>query len=435
MQSLKNLSDRELLGSLNKLVKQEHECTLKVLSHLIEVENRKVYRSLGYSSMFVCCVEGLGYSESSAYRRINAARALRRCPEACDFLRNGRVNLAVLALVWQNITPALLVEIKDKTYRQVQAIVARYNPKIKYRDSTRPVLVMKPVASRSEEQSAGAALNGSSGLPLVLSTSGKAKLGEITLRRGGKNSANVSISTPLATTPADPVETVKMHNINCLVDDAVMQDLDRCKELLSGKYPEGVDFNTLLKELAAEWLEKNDPVERDNRRKLRKKETTPRRNKPGETSRYISSAVRDAVFKRDGGRCTFVGANGKRCNSKWDLEIHHDEVPFARGGNHSINNLKLLCAAHNKLEAERVYGVKYTKKYDVIREAMEHYITNEGSITRQLVELSFFFQALVVFLVAGLERGGGIAARAVHRRSSPLPVSSRACPATRCPRW
>jgi hypothetical protein len=46
-----------------------------------------------------------------------------------------------------------------------------------------------------------------------------------------------------------------------------------------------------------------------------------------------------------------VGSDGKRCNSTWDLEIHHDGTPYAHGGGHDINNLKLLCAAHNILEA------------------------------------------------------------------------------------
>ena len=384
MLSLKNLSDKELLGNLNKLLKQEHECTLNILLHLIEVENRKIYRSLGYSSMFVYCTEGLGYSESAVNRRICAARAMRRCPQVYRYIRDGRVNLSNLAIAWKYVTPALLEEIAGKSQKQVFAIVARFEPKIKYRDTTRLVVVKQPVDAGREYQSAGASSNCSGGPTLGAQDLQRPKLGEIHLRCGGKKSAtdtpivgsglsmNVEISTPPQT------ETVKMHQVSCLLDDAVMQDLDRCKELLSGKYPEGVDFNTLLKELAAEWLNKNDPVERDKRRKSSKKTTIPKRNKPNETSRYIGPAVRDAVYKRDGGRCTFVGTNGKRCNSKWDLEIHHDEVPFAWGGNHTINNLKLLCAAHNKLEAERVYGVKYTKKYDVMRETREHYIVSDG---------------------------------------------------------
>ena len=159
MQSLKGLSDRELLNRLSKLVKQERELILEILLHIIEVENRKIHRALGYSSMFVYCTDGLGYSESSANRRIYAARALSRCPKAYNDLRKGRVNLGTLALVWQHITPELLEEIRDKSYRQVQAIVSRFNPMIKHRDVTRPVVVRKPRPTGGERQNVGLTTN------------------------------------------------------------------------------------------------------------------------------------------------------------------------------------------------------------------------------------------------------------------------------------
>ena len=356
MQSLKQLSDKELLGRLAKLVKQEHNLTLEILPHLIEVESRKIYRQLGYNSMFVYCTEGLGYSESSANRRIYAARAIRKCPKAHEYLRDGRVNLATLALVWQYITPDLLDEIGDKSYRQVQVIASRYNPMIKHRDVTRPVVVRRVVRDTVERQNAGASSKSSSVLSLAADPT-NAELGDITLRRGGKKSTNDEISTPPKT------ETVHMHQVDCFLDNTVMQMLDRCRELLSGKYPCGIGYNALFTELAAVWLEKNDPIERGKRREKRKNSRMHRRADQKKPSRHINAATRDAVYKRDGGRCTYVGSNGKRCNSNWDLEIHHSEVPYARGGSNTINNLKLLCAVHNKLESERVYGQDHVKKY------------------------------------------------------------------------
>ncbi len=152
MKSLKTLSDKDLLNRVSKLVKQEHNLTLEILLHLIEVENRKIYRSLGYSSMFVYATDSLGYSESSANRRIYAARAIRKCPRAYDDLRNGRVNLGTLALVWRYLTPELLEEIRGKSYRQVQAIASRFNPMIKHRDMTRPVAVRRLVQEGAESQ-------------------------------------------------------------------------------------------------------------------------------------------------------------------------------------------------------------------------------------------------------------------------------------------
>ena len=159
-------------------------------------------------------------------------------------------------------------------------------------------------------------------------------------------------------TPPLKTETVKMHQVNCLLDDKVMQMLDRGKELLSGKYPCGTDLNVLLTELAKTWLEKNDPLIQGKRREKRKKRAGQK-----ERSRHISAATRDAVYKRDGGRFTYVGSSGKRYDSKWDLEVHHCGAPFASGGDNATNNLKLLCRAHKHLEAERVYGEDHFGKY------------------------------------------------------------------------
>jgi hypothetical protein len=217
-----------------------------------------------------------------------------------------------------------------------------------------------------------------------------------------RGSATTNNESPAPSANTIELETVKMHQVNCLVEDAVMQMLDRCKELLSGKYPRGIDYNTLMMEMATDWLEKHDPVrrrERRERRKCRERHNLREEQKkvgssnttkapgtdtrepgmstrvPGpslrmsgtscqkEPSRYISPATRDSVYNRDKGRCTFVGSTGRRCESRWDLEIHHDGTPYAMGGGHSIQNLRLLCASHNMLDAERVYGRGNMEKY------------------------------------------------------------------------
>ncbi|MCD6379703.1 HNH endonuclease, partial [bacterium] len=46
----------------------------------------------------------------------------------------------------------------------------------------------------------------------------------------------------------------------------------------------------------------------------------------------------------------------------WNLEIDHI-VPYAKGGGNSLDNLRLLCAKHNILEAEHAYGKDFMKKY------------------------------------------------------------------------
>ena len=72
-------------------------------------------------------------------------------------------------------------------------------------------------------------------------------------------------------------------------------------------------------------------------------------------TRHVSAAIRDRVHVRDQGRCSYVGSTGQRCNAVAGLQLDHVR-PFARGGEGTAGNLRLLCAAHNRLEAERVMG-------------------------------------------------------------------------------
>lgn len=71
--------------------------------------------------------------------------------------------------------------------------------------------------------------------------------------------------------------------------------------------------------------------------------------------RGIPAAVKRAVCERDGDRCTFVSAAGKRCSESRRLEFHH-VVPFALGGDRSADNIILLCRAHNAYMAEKDFG-------------------------------------------------------------------------------
>ena len=81
-----------------------------------------------------------------------------------------------------------------------------------------------------------------------------------------------------------------------------------------------------------------------------------------EVSSLEAAEVRDKVFVRDGGRCTFTAADGTRCGSKRSLQVDHVR-PYVAGGTHKPSNLRLLCAAHNRLAAERTLGKHVMSQY------------------------------------------------------------------------
>jgi hypothetical protein len=97
--NLKHLTDSTLLADTKSLVRQELALLSKILWHLKEVDSRRLYSELKYGSLFDYCTKELGYSESSAQRRITAARALGQFPEIAPKIEAGELTLATVALV------------------------------------------------------------------------------------------------------------------------------------------------------------------------------------------------------------------------------------------------------------------------------------------------------------------------------------------------
>jgi 5-methylcytosine-specific restriction endonuclease McrA len=86
-------------------------------------------------------------------------------------------------------------------------------------------------------------------------------------------------------------------------------------------------------------------------------------------SRHIPSAVKRAVWRRDGGQCAFVSAGGRRCTERAFLELHHIH-PHALAGPATAANISLRCRRHNQYEAELVFGPR-----DSVRETAERHRT------------------------------------------------------------
>jgi 5-methylcytosine-specific restriction endonuclease McrA len=82
------------------------------------------------------------------------------------------------------------------------------------------------------------------------------------------------------------------------------------------------------------------------------------REEPSEDPRHIPAHVMREVYRRDGGRCTYVGTNGRRCRCRAFLEFDHI-TPIALGGKSITENLRLRCRAHNQLTARETFGEEH----------------------------------------------------------------------------
>lgn len=95
-----------------------------------------------------------------------------------------------------------------------------------------------------------------------------------------------------------------------------------------------------------------EKIERRRRGAGKKKEVEV---PPPPGSKYVPVAVCDEVWRRDEGRCAFVGRGGRRCNSDHQVEMHHLDAR-ALGGEATADNISLRCRRHNRYAAELDFG-------------------------------------------------------------------------------
>ena len=361
--SLSGLSDRDLLCRVKALVQKERATTLEILVHLNEVERRKLHLSLGYPSLFEYCTRHLGYSSSAAGRRIHAARCVRDFPEVYGLLEKNDVTLITVSLVASILNKTnkddLLGRIRRRSQREVEAIVAAYRPPVKFRDLARPVCVAVT------EPQHKAPVNSGQLCPITPSAGSEISPNVAASTAGGQSrttreavefgSSGMNIQTVLPQHPSVRLERRLL--IQFLASPAFMRKFEEARSLLSNT-PGKLSYETVLETALDEFLAHHSPRRKRERREKRKRVPKPQRQlkKPviqAERPRRIPAAIRDAVFTRDKGRCTFKGATGEHCDSTRALQIDHI-VPFARGGTNAASNLRLLCGKHNRLEAERV---------------------------------------------------------------------------------
>ncbi len=170
------------------------------------------------------------------------------------------------------------------------------------------------------------------------------------------------VATPLAPVVAArptlrPVADDK-YSLTVHVDAAFKAELDELKALLSHKVPNG-NLTAVLREAVRCAIEthgkRKGTVEPKRKAPKKARDPQPSSRTRDNARAAIAAEVKRQVYKRDGGCCTFVGPDGKRCGSRWKLEFHHlQEV--ALGGPSTLENITLRCRGHNVLAAEATFG-------------------------------------------------------------------------------
>ncbi len=136
---LRKLTNDELEFQFKDLIQKERKLLHMILEHIKEVNRRELYLAKAYSSMYEYLTKEMGYSGSSAMRRLEAANLLKDLPSLAENIKNGSVNLtqvcelsraikekerATHTRIPTEVKEALLSQIHSKTTAETQKILA-----------------------------------------------------------------------------------------------------------------------------------------------------------------------------------------------------------------------------------------------------------------------------------------------------------------------
>ena len=381
--------ERELYAAAAR----ERTDTADFLRLIAEFDALRLYAPAGYSSMHAFCVGELHMCEESAYKRIQSARAARRFPQLLAALAEGRLHLSAVFLLAPHLTPEnvdeLVTSATHKTIRAIRDLI------------TRRLVGPEPSLGLMARPGAVVAIEGA-------------------------DSGAVRSTPQLETFPVRPkpskvgqslvaqwVDPTLRADVHCTVD---RQRLDQARALLSHCIPSGDLGQVFDRALAA--------VIREEEKRKFASTTRPRgrgARRSSTNERHIPAHLRREVWAHDGGRCTFVGANGHRCGERRFLEFDHVR-PVALGGDATVTaaDLRLRCRAHNQFEAERVFGTGFMARK---REAARRARLGAGEARAHAREKERAHDDRVRAIASGLRNLGCRADEARHAAETAVAVS------------
>lgn len=321
-----DLTDAELESRLKRLSGIERKALVLLLGHLGEFDKRRIHAERGHQSLFAYCLSVLGYSEQAAYKRIQAARAARDHPVVLERLANGELTLTAVVILAPHLradnVAELLEAARGRRTRDIEALAAGLAPRPDCNDLLRAI-------------------------PAPLEKATPQEIARIPALSALPETARVPSA---ASDKIEPL-SAERHLFRFTGSYGLRIKYERARALLSGPRSRG-SMEAVVEAGLDALLDRLDPERRIARRKARRR----KRLIPLPSARRISAGLRDTVWERDGGRCTFTAPDGVRCAATSRLEIDHVR-PYALGGpSDDAANLRLMCRTHNQLLARRVFG-------------------------------------------------------------------------------
>ena len=346
-----HFSDDGLPHNTKLIVAHENRTVAVMLTRIAEIEERKLFLREGCPSMHSYCVRELHFSEGVAYKRIEAARIARRFHGVLMALADGGLHLRAVLMLAPHLTSGnaddLVAAATHKTRFELQELLAERFPRPDMPERLRAVPATPATAAGPPALRAIAIGSGSNSLTIP------------------EQSDHADHGTPAPASALrlapDRVEGQAPHErVTPLAPERFGLRLTLDKEVL-----EEARVLTRHRDPTGQILPVLKGALRSYVGELRTQKYAAtgraRPSKPGTSPRHVPAAVKQAVWERDGGQCTFVSESGRRCPERARVEFDHVE-PVARGGTSSMENVRLLCRAHKQHAAERAFGREFMER-------------------------------------------------------------------------
>jgi hypothetical protein len=278
-----HLSNRALIAEFDALVAENHRSFAALITRIAEIDERRLYLEEGCPSMSAFLMQRMRLpTQNSAYKRLTAARTVRKYPGVLVAVSDGRLNLSAVLMLAPHLTPsnadALVGAALDKTCFELQVVLAERFP--------RPDLPERLSAIAAPE---------SLPIPAAALDLLAAKRVEATFPDQPVHGHDQS-AAPLAAEPRPRVVPLapQRFGFQCTVDQETHELWQYAKSLMSHEIPTG-EMAAVLKgilKLAVGQLEKRKFAATDR----------PGHSRGSVDPRHIPAAVKREVWVRDGGK-------------------------------------------------------------------------------------------------------------------------------------
>ena len=259
----------------------------KLLELLIKMKRQKTFLELNYTGIFDYCERALKLSRAQSYYFKSVAEKSEEVPEIRDAISLGNLTLSQARRIVPVITPEnkdlWLSKAQTLSQKELERQVTQVNP------MSRVIEKLKPVAPSLSEL----------------------KLG---------------------------------------VSSETEAQLKRLQEIYSQKKQRFVTLAEVIALMTQDTLERIAPEKKLER--VRKPKTVSSRkhsipNRPIQRRSPVPQRIKLQKLNEAQNQCTYTSSDGRRCEQRLWLELHHKR-PVSQGGGNEKENLKCLCSSHHR---------------------------------------------------------------------------------------